>query len=65
MKGGKTMSENKTSSLTDFMAKFKAKAPDTPSTLISKGGLLEYLKSPEGKERIRKAREEYQKKHKE
>ncbi len=25
--------------------------------------LIEYLKSPEGKERIRKAREEYKRKH--
>lgn len=34
-----------------------------PFTLPGGMTLLEYLKSDEGKERIRKAREEYQKNH--
>lgn len=42
----------------------KNKAQDAkPFTLPNSTTLFEYLKSDEGKERIRKAREEYQKKH--
>lgn len=54
------MPENKPISFTDFMAGFRAKVPTAPSNFTTKGGLLEYMKSDEFKERVRKVREEYQ-----
>lgn len=56
------MTELDTQKLHDYMVKFKSKAPAPPQKLISKSGLMEYLKSEEFKQRVKKAKEEYQRK---